>query len=119
MKGVSHDEMLKNPDDNGYSRPKKRPPKKNGKKQPFYRGCLKDNKHHHTSANHAEARMIEELISKGITGKLMLSIKWWPTGAASTKPNPCGTCNNLMCEAKKCGLEITFCDGDTEKEPNC
>jgi len=126
MKGVSHpDDMLDDAFANGWSKGKKW--KEGGDNS---RACGKGGSYNPASCGHAEARIIEEIFSAaeragigkaaapGGLGNLTLNIEWNP-GGGGTFQEPCGGCQNLICEAKGCGLDIRICANGEPKDPPC
>jgi hypothetical protein len=122
MKGVSHlKEMVSSGKISGYSpgRSWPRTPDKKPAKGPVKKACGEGGNHSPSTMKHAESRMIEDLISRGGQGDLLISIKWWPTSAKTTLDDPCSACNNLMCEAAACGLNVKFCKDGQPTDPSC
>lgn len=136
MKGVSHpNAMLMSSVTNGYCgyySGKDWPLKQDGKtlaKGPVYMSCEKNQqKHDPSSIGHGESRIIEDIyfaalkngipMPPGPIGKLKLSINY-PNPDSKQANKPCPQCKKLICEAKICGLDVTICDGENEKEPDC
>ncbi|NJK32786.1 MAG: DUF4150 domain-containing protein [Deltaproteobacteria bacterium] len=80
-----------------------------------------------SKSTHTEARMIEEIFKhlspnkgseRGSLGSLRMNVRWEQGGEVS--PDACGNCNDLICAAEKCGLEVELCKGDPPRPvPGC
>jgi hypothetical protein len=68
---------------------------------------------------HAEARLLESVVLKGLTTKptVTLAIDWRQAGKP-TKRKPCGLCKRLIEHACNC-MKIQICDENNEPQPQC
>jgi len=72
---------------------------------------------------HSEAKIIQSIFkqaaeagTKPPIGKLTMNIDWWPSGRGKPKSDrPCDDCDQLLCEAIKCGLKIELCKKDASE----
>jgi hypothetical protein len=92
-------------------------------KGPVYMACGKNQQPYHAQGlEHAESRIIEDVISAASgapIGRLTLSVNHWAAGATKPDNKLCPSCEKLVCEAEACGLAIVLCDGDEPKRPQC
>jgi hypothetical protein len=137
MKGVSHlKSMVKAGKRAGFAVGKKWPytkrkPRKakKGKYAKAYKGCQEKSKYDPQGMQHAEATMIEDILNAarqngvamppGPVGSLTLSIKWKPSGTRLNRDDPCPSCEDLVCQAKECGLDIKICKDGKKTTPKC
>lgn len=78
-----------------------------------------------SASTHTEARMIEEIFKNvtpnkaGKLGKLRIQIHW-DDGTTEGSNEPCSKCQELICAAEDCGLEVEICDdGEPTKQADC
>lgn len=90
-------------------------------------GYQHKSKNNCSKSTHTEARMIEEIFKNlspnkgdaGSLGKLRINVHW-DQGGGKVSQDACSACQELICAAVACGLEVEMCKGSPPKpEPGC